>query len=337
MSILGFPGNPLEQNNVAFLDQRLAIEWIQENIAGFGGDPTRIILYGQSAGAASIDFYSYAFSSDPIAAGIILTSGSTDLYPAQDPNTSAANWYTVAKTVGCGDNTTDSTILLSCMRNVSANALLEAVPTSGLAQYVSPFGPTVDDTLVFANYSTKTPANIPALLGNNDYESGMFRTDLALAGAELPDAWWDAYDLAAFTCPAGKRANASLAIGQPTWRYRMFGVFPNVNLSSEAGAYHGIELPLIFGTTFSPPNDTAEEVAFKSYIRGAWTTFAKNPVSGLTTYEGGWPLYDNAQETLVRFALNNSVGTNLALPALYEEGCANASLPALIASFMDNH
>jgi len=71
LSILGFPGNPIAQNNLAFLDQRLALEWVRENIANFGGDPGRITLFGQSAGASSADYYAYAWASEPIAAGII--------------------------------------------------------------------------------------------------------------------------------------------------------------------------------------------------------------------------------------------------------------------------
>lgn len=40
--------------------QRLAVEWVHQNIANFGGDPDRILLFGQSAGAVSVDTYSYA-------------------------------------------------------------------------------------------------------------------------------------------------------------------------------------------------------------------------------------------------------------------------------------
>lgn len=309
------------------------MEWVQENIANFGGDPTRITLFGQSAGAASVDYYSYAHASDPIVAGLIAESGTVQLsglpYAA---DTSAESWYAVTAALGCGNATTNSTAAMACMRALPYETILSVIPTSGLNAIFSAFGPTVDNITVLADYSERTPAGVPLLLGSNDYEPGTWRTQLALSNVTYPAYLWDEMNLAGFTCIAGNRANFSIAAGNPTWRYRFHGVFPNTNISSEGGAYHGAELTLIFGTEFATPESTAEEIEVADYVQGAWVTFAKDPVNGLGSYEGGWPLYNPAEETLIRLAYDNSVGTNLALPDLYDAECADVSLAQLVCA-----
>ena len=44
--------------NVAALDQNLALQWVHDNIANFGGDPERVLLFGQSSGAVMTKFHS---------------------------------------------------------------------------------------------------------------------------------------------------------------------------------------------------------------------------------------------------------------------------------------
>jgi carboxylesterase type B len=313
----------------------MAIEWIQDNVAGFGGDRNRITLFGQSAGAASVDYYTYAWTSDPIASSFIPESGTAIGIGPQTAAQSAASWYNVTAKLGCGNATSNAATVLACMRTKNYTSILSSLSSSGLTGNVG-FGPTIDETVVFSDYLNRSAAGNfikrPLLIGNTDYEAGLFRAVAALDGvsSQFSDAYWEYFNLNGFVCPAGARANVSVANGVPTWRYRWFGEFPNTIITTvpDSGAWHASELPILFNNRPVGPDlpaNTTAEAAIGSYFRGAWAAFAKDPVNGLKSYSGGngtgWPTYNPGGDTLVRLAFANQTGPNLAIGNMYDGLC----------------
>lgn len=50
--------------NNGFRDQRLALQWINENVASFGGDPTKVTIWGESSGAESVSAQVLAYNGE---------------------------------------------------------------------------------------------------------------------------------------------------------------------------------------------------------------------------------------------------------------------------------
>ncbi|MEF2072301.1 carboxylesterase/lipase family protein [Consotaella aegiceratis] len=75
-----YPDDPRFAANAGLLDQALALQWIRTNIAAFGGDPDRVTLAGESAGAASVAFHLVHRPSWPLFNRAILQSGGLNMF-----------------------------------------------------------------------------------------------------------------------------------------------------------------------------------------------------------------------------------------------------------------
>lgn len=330
MNIFGFPGADYLTQNLGFLDQRLALEWVRLNVAAFGGDPSRITIFGQSAGAGSVDIYNFAWKNDPIIAGSIMESGTAISFGNRQPATAAASWNSATTKLGCGNSTSRTPQqVLACMRqpNITFQAIESAIAVSGLAGVLGAFGPTIDNKTVFSNYTDLTVkgqfARKPVLLGSNVYEGGLFALIAAGEGIAASQDSEYAFTSQVFTCPASRVA-ALRSTQVPTWRYFYYPNFPNINLpvTNLTQAYHTAELLPLFGTDqdVTKADSTWQERQTGRYLRAAWAAFARNPANGLHL-EFNWPNYSNATDSLILLGYENRTNSAIEVsPSVADQG-----------------
>ncbi|KKY35792.1 putative carboxylesterase type b [Diaporthe ampelina] len=277
MNIFGFPGAPeLAVKNLALLDQRLAVSWVRDNIAAFGGDPSRITIAGQSSGAWAVNNWAYAFQDDPIVAGLISHSGNVFSFDSNSAGLAVSNWYNVSRTLGCGAS--EST--LNCMRspNITIESILAAaarVPTTGAGSRALPaFQITEDNRTVFpkAGYVSRLAsgrlARVPNLQMQTDHESGFYRISALARGTVLPESSWALFEHETFTCPLAADAKGRSKLNMTSYRARYMADWDNLRLFHQpeapydSGAYHGSDINMVVGDTdgVSGIAPTAEEV-----------------------------------------------------------------------------
>ncbi|TKA63106.1 hypothetical protein B0A55_10627 [Friedmanniomyces simplex] len=308
-NVFGFPSSPelpLLGHNLGFLDQRMGLDWTQRNIAAFGGSPDKVTIFGESAGAFSVDalLTSFPANSTPPFRGAIAESGQISYRPALSPSSIPA-WDALSAALGCPGNYDSN---LTCVRAANASLIRQIIDVQSLA-----FNPAADH-ITYMAYPAQQRLNgdiayIPVMGGTNAQEGRVFTFGINNTSAYLQSLFGNdtalisaleaAYPLGqnglatpydqvsqiftelVFQCGQAKWANDTAAIGIPAWRYYFNASFANTQSYPDLGVFHSSEIPIVFGTyAYRSANTTTQEYALSNAMRSAWARFAKNPMGG---------------------------------------------------------
>ena len=186
VSSLGFlsSGSSKFPGNAGLWDQRLALQWVHDNIADFGGDPGRVTIFGESAGGSSVMYQALYEDNKALFQRLISESGSP-LCPWAFQSEPQKYTRRLADRIGCTDPDLDDAV--TCLQNIDAMLVVNnsRVGTPEETTFRAEWVPVHDGEFIQSpqammfSHSLDLFKNIDMLVGVNNND-GAFVTLLAL-------------------------------------------------------------------------------------------------------------------------------------------------------------
>ena len=314
LGVLGaFAGRAGRTGNYGLKDQQLALQWVRNNIAAFGGNPDLVTLSGESAGAQSVGLHLLSVpTSAPLFEAAIMQSNPFGIpFKTLEQAGSTAELYLLA--VGCKFRFDQ----LGCLREKPVDELLAAQTSPSLSYALLDYGlaaflnwaPIIDGEFVTSQPITvaqQEGVRKPTLMGTNTNEGTVFfatpnakpiglfgyaaflRTLLGADNAAPIMAVYprnpsgDNTDQAIhittdylFTCSNRAVARAAKA---PVYLYQYthvpsFSIWPNISRCDNESC-HGDELAFVFHSATGELSFTPEEEKFSQEMANYWGRFA---------------------------------------------------------------
>ncbi len=328
--------------NVGMLDAVAALQWVRDNIDRFGGDPGRVMIFGESGGGQKVSM----LLGSPPAKGLfhraVIESGPGPKMMERDRATDLARL--VLAEVGL-DAKRVSELQALPLEKIMAAQFAVSAKLRGMAGIIDGFAPVLDPTVLpahpFYPHATRISEDVPVIVGNNRTEMTLFADPAAFSLDESglktrvkgllgdrADAVIEVYRRAnphatpsdlffliwtddPTTIYSNNIAERRAALGKaPTYRYRFDWETPA--LGGRLKSPHTLEMPFVFDNVQVAPGLTGgaspEAVALAARVSEAWIAFAtrgdpNSKNSGLPP----WPAYDSERRATMQFGNESKV------------------------------
>ncbi|MEP6730866.1 MAG: carboxylesterase family protein [bacterium] len=324
--------------NYGLLDHVALLRWVRDNIEAFGGDPSNVTVFGQSAGASSV---AGVLMVSPLARGLFhrVIAQSTGATGTVGPKPRLRDVYYGLPAAEAKNQSMAPDI--TKLRAMTGDEVIAALPNSPTFSTDWHFGAVIDGYVLPDDpgvlLGTSRQAKVPLLIGYNADEAMFYRREAFQTASEYRDFVRKLFpteftDAVLTRYPAADDARAAGAVLRmftdfrfvtPTvltaraasnvtdvYMYRFSRVSP-LNQTTFGGAAHGTEIPYVFGHIAADESQyEAIDRTLSSAMAGAWVQFAKtgNP-NGISLPQ--WPAFRAPEFRLLEYGNEITIRSNV--------------------------